>query len=87
MSLNSTMDGDTSVNDSVSGDGYICPECSKTYANPDSLRKHAKVMHDLVFYYCRECKLAFRDVESKDAHAEAAHGNTAMTDTLDLTVS
>ena len=54
---------------------YACPECpAKSYANPDSLRKHAKAVHDMVLAYCRECRLAFKTAKAKDAHMAKAHG-------------
>ena len=53
---------------------YACPECGKgPYANPDSLRKHAKTVHEMVLAYCRDCCLAFKTFKAKDAHVAKAH--------------
>ena len=63
----------TEEDESSAAEQYACPECDKHYANPDSMRKHAKSAHDKVLAYCRHCRLAFKTDKAKDRHVTKVH--------------
>ena len=53
---------------------YKCPVCKKNYTNPDSLRKHGKMLHDRHFGFCRDCRMVFTNHGLKRVHMEKMHG-------------
>lgn len=53
---------------------YHCPRCPKTYNVTDSLRKHAKSVHNLTVLFCRDCVMTFTDGTLKAKHMTDVHG-------------
>ncbi|TRY77973.1 hypothetical protein TCAL_06914 [Tigriopus californicus] len=52
---------------------YECFWCDKKYDLGDSLRRHAKKIHDQFVSVCKFCPISYTDVEVRDAHMLESH--------------
>lgn len=52
---------------------FQCPLCEKFYHHPDSIRKHCRLIHNLLVINCRHCFIVFLNAEDKARHVALHH--------------